>query len=195
VPAIKTVVDRLCEGTLRCEEVRPALVLAGNLPPVSLRRPEMFTGAGRRRRWSDEDKARIVAEIGERRLGLFSSPTAWIVAAAVVWLATSVAKSRERSFRSGRSTVRSGMLSAFKFWTPNDNPHHASASGDARQRSWGTGDDDARRQNDEPCRSGCQDFGQQQTLAPRRSRKGSMISTSVPTRYCLKANGQRRQGP
>jgi hypothetical protein len=36
--------------------------------------------------------------------------------------------------------------SAFKFWTPNDNPHHASASGAARQRSWGTGDDDARRQ-------------------------------------------------
>jgi hypothetical protein len=63
VLAIKTVVDRLCEGTLRGEEARPALVLAGNLPPVSLRRLEMFTGAGRRRRWSDEDKARIVAEI------------------------------------------------------------------------------------------------------------------------------------
>jgi hypothetical protein len=46
---------------------------------------------------------------GERRLGLFSGPTAWIVAAAVVWLATSVAKSLERSFRSGRSTVRAGV--------------------------------------------------------------------------------------
>jgi hypothetical protein len=63
VLAIKTVVDRLCEGTLRGEEARPALVLAGNLPPASLPRLEMFTGAGRRRRWSDEDKARIVAEI------------------------------------------------------------------------------------------------------------------------------------
>jgi transposase len=28
-----------------------------------VRRLEIFTGAGRRRRWSDEDKARIVAEI------------------------------------------------------------------------------------------------------------------------------------
>ena len=28
-----------------------------------VRRIEVFTGAGRRRRWSDEDKARIVAEI------------------------------------------------------------------------------------------------------------------------------------
>jgi transposase len=28
-----------------------------------VRRLEVFTGAGRRRRWSDEDKARIVAEI------------------------------------------------------------------------------------------------------------------------------------
>jgi transposase len=28
-----------------------------------VRRPEVFTGAGRRRKWSDEDKARIVAEI------------------------------------------------------------------------------------------------------------------------------------
>ncbi|ABD85714.1 transposase IS3/IS911 [Rhodopseudomonas palustris BisB18] len=28
-----------------------------------VRRPEVFTGAGRRRAWSDEDKARLVAEI------------------------------------------------------------------------------------------------------------------------------------
>ena len=28
-----------------------------------IRRLEIFTGAGRRRKWSDEDKARIVAEI------------------------------------------------------------------------------------------------------------------------------------
>lgn len=28
-----------------------------------VRRLEVFTGAGRRRKWSDEDKARIVAEI------------------------------------------------------------------------------------------------------------------------------------
>jgi hypothetical protein len=59
VLTIKTVVDRLCEGTLRGEEARPALVLAGNLPPVSLRRLEMFTGAGRRRRWSETTRGSL----------------------------------------------------------------------------------------------------------------------------------------
>jgi transposase len=32
--------------------------------PEPVRRLEVFTGAGRRRTWRDEDKARIVAEIG-----------------------------------------------------------------------------------------------------------------------------------
>src|ERR1700730_7611687 len=31
--------------------------------PEPVRRLEVFTGAGRRRKWSEEDKARIVAEI------------------------------------------------------------------------------------------------------------------------------------
>jgi transposase len=41
---------------LRMDTVRSAIT-----EPV--RRLEVFTGAGRRRKWSDEDKARIVAEI------------------------------------------------------------------------------------------------------------------------------------
>ncbi|WP_431015550.1 IS66-like element accessory protein TnpA [Bradyrhizobium pachyrhizi] len=62
-----------------------------------VRRLEVFTGAGRRRKWSDEDKARIVAEIvASGVFGVFSGPTAWIVAAAVVWLATLVARSAGR---------------------------------------------------------------------------------------------------
>jgi uncharacterized membrane protein YjjP (DUF1212 family) len=35
VLAITTVVDRLCDGSLNGEDARPALLLAGNLPPVS----------------------------------------------------------------------------------------------------------------------------------------------------------------
>ena len=59
--------------------------------PKPVRRLEVFTGAGRRRTWRDEDKARIVAEIATggnsvcavtRRHGL--SPLQ------LVWLATSV---------------------------------------------------------------------------------------------------------
>jgi transposase len=60
-----------------------------------VRRLEVITGAGRRQKWSDEDKARIVAEI---------------VASgdAVVWLAPSVARGSGRAFRSKRSTVCAG---------------------------------------------------------------------------------------
>ena len=125
----------------------------------------MFTGAGRRRRWSDEDKARIVAEIvasGDsvcsvaRRHGLsprqlFGSPR-------------QLRKAANDHSEAEEVQFVPACQSAFKFWTPNDNPHHASASGDARQRSWGTGDDDARRQNDKPCRSGCQDFDKDHEL-------------------------------
>jgi uncharacterized membrane protein YjjP (DUF1212 family) len=46
VLAITTVVDRLCDGTLRREEARPALLLAGNLPPVSTRRFTSFAAIG-----------------------------------------------------------------------------------------------------------------------------------------------------
>src|SRR5690349_16786572 len=35
VLAVTTVVDQLCDGTLRGEGARPALLLAGNLPPAS----------------------------------------------------------------------------------------------------------------------------------------------------------------
>ena len=55
-----------------------------------VRRLEVFTGAGRRRKWSDEDKARIVAEIvasGDLVSARGAAP--WIVAAAIVWLAPS----------------------------------------------------------------------------------------------------------
>jgi uncharacterized membrane protein YjjP (DUF1212 family) len=46
VLAITTVVDRLCDGTLRGEEARPALLLAGNLPPVSTLRFTSFAATG-----------------------------------------------------------------------------------------------------------------------------------------------------
>ena len=46
----------ICESAVsRMDTVRSAIT-----EPV--RRLEVFTGAGRRRKWSDEDKARIVAE-------------------------------------------------------------------------------------------------------------------------------------
>jgi len=57
-------------------------------------------------------------------------------------------------------------------------PQSSPPSGDARQRSWGTGDDDARKQNDKPCRFGCQDFGQQkgtETLATLLSQSETVI--------------------
>jgi uncharacterized membrane protein YjjP (DUF1212 family) len=46
VLAIATVVDRLCEGTLRREEARPALLSAANLPPVSTLRFTSFAAIG-----------------------------------------------------------------------------------------------------------------------------------------------------
>jgi uncharacterized membrane protein YjjP (DUF1212 family) len=46
VLAITTVVDRLCDGTLRAEEARPALLLAGNLPPTSTLRFTSFAAIG-----------------------------------------------------------------------------------------------------------------------------------------------------
>ena len=55
-------------------------------------RLEVFTGAGRRRTWSDEDKARIVAEIVAS--GDFVSAVArrhGLVAAAIIWLAAAIA--------------------------------------------------------------------------------------------------------
>ena len=55
------------------------------------RRLEVFTGAGRRRTWSEADKARVVAEI-ESSGDSVSGVGDRIVAAAIVWLA---AASRE----------------------------------------------------------------------------------------------------
>jgi uncharacterized membrane protein YjjP (DUF1212 family) len=46
VLAIATIVDRLCDGTLRAEEARPALLLAGNLPPASIPRFTSFAAIG-----------------------------------------------------------------------------------------------------------------------------------------------------
>lgn len=52
-----------------------------------VRRLEVLTGAGRRRTWRDEDKARIVAEIATsgdpvcavaRRHGLLLQPVVWL---------------------------------------------------------------------------------------------------------------------
>jgi transposase len=137
VLAIKTVVDRLCEGTLGGEEARPALVLAGNLPPVStLRRLEVFTGAGRRRRWSDKDKARIVAEI------VASGDSVCSIARRHGLSPRQLFGSRRQLRKAANDHCEAEEVqfvpachSAFKFWKPNDNAHHASGSGDARQRS------------------------------------------------------------
>jgi uncharacterized membrane protein YjjP (DUF1212 family) len=46
VLAISTVVDRLCDGLLRAEEVQAALLSAGNLPPVSTLRFTSFAAIG-----------------------------------------------------------------------------------------------------------------------------------------------------
>jgi len=46
VLAVTAVVDRLCDGTLRAEEARPALLLAGNLPPASTPRFTAFAAIG-----------------------------------------------------------------------------------------------------------------------------------------------------
>jgi hypothetical protein len=105
---------------------------------------------------------------GEGRLGLFSSPTPWIVAAAVVWLATSVAKTiipKRKKYSWCRRVNRRS----------NFGRRMTNASGDARQRSWGTGDDDARRHNDKPCRFGCQDLAQQK----KQDARAAAISQSV----------------
>ena len=69
--------------------------------PIAITEPvhrlEVFTGAGRQRTWRDEDKARIVAEIvTSGDLGLCRSSSPWIVTAAVVWLAASIAGFRGR---------------------------------------------------------------------------------------------------
>ena len=62
-----------------------------NTKPVH--RLEVFTGAGRRRTWSAEDKALIVAEsLGKRRFCLSRGPTARTFTTAIVWLATGVAR-------------------------------------------------------------------------------------------------------
>jgi uncharacterized membrane protein YjjP (DUF1212 family) len=49
VLAITTVVDRLCEGRLRGEDVRPALLLAANLPLVSACASRHLLPSARRR--------------------------------------------------------------------------------------------------------------------------------------------------
>jgi hypothetical protein len=47
-----------------------------------VRRLEVFSGAGRRRTWRDQDKARICCrDRDERRLGLCRGSTPWIIAA------------------------------------------------------------------------------------------------------------------
>jgi uncharacterized membrane protein YjjP (DUF1212 family) len=46
VLAITKVVDRLCDGTLRPDEARPALESAGNLPPISTLRFTLFAAIG-----------------------------------------------------------------------------------------------------------------------------------------------------
>jgi uncharacterized membrane protein YjjP (DUF1212 family) len=46
VLAITKVVDRLCDGSLRFEEARPALLLAGSLPPVSTLHFTSFAAIG-----------------------------------------------------------------------------------------------------------------------------------------------------
>ena len=62
-------------------------------------RLEVFTGAGRRRSFSDEDKARIVAEIVTSGDFCFRrGETTWIVATAVVWLAAASAQSPRLRF-------------------------------------------------------------------------------------------------
>ena len=63
-----------------------------------VRRLEVFTGAGRRRTWRDEDKARIVAEIATSGDSVCRGSTPWIIAAAVVWLATSIERIRGWTF-------------------------------------------------------------------------------------------------
>jgi hypothetical protein len=46
VLAITAIVDRLCDGALRADEARPALLSAGNLPPVSTLRFTSFAAIG-----------------------------------------------------------------------------------------------------------------------------------------------------
>jgi transposase len=55
-------------------------------------RLEVFTGAGRRRTWSAEDKARIVAEIVASDDSVSAlGPTARTFVVAIIWLATGIA--------------------------------------------------------------------------------------------------------
>ncbi|NUU41839.1 threonine/serine ThrE exporter family protein [Tardiphaga robiniae] len=46
VLAVTAVVDRLCDGTLRAEEARSALLLAGNVPPISTLQFTSFAAFG-----------------------------------------------------------------------------------------------------------------------------------------------------
>src|SRR3984957_6482627 len=56
----------ICESPSLVLTVRLRMDTVHSAITEPVRRLEVFTGAGRRRKWSDEDKARIVAEIGAR---------------------------------------------------------------------------------------------------------------------------------
>src|ERR1700720_2721150 len=53
----------ICESAACALTVRLRMDTVDNAITKPARRLEVFTGAGRRRTWSDEDKARVVAEI------------------------------------------------------------------------------------------------------------------------------------
>ena len=53
----------ICESAVLVLTVRLRMDTVDNAITKPVHRLEVFTGAGRRRTWSDEDKARIVAEI------------------------------------------------------------------------------------------------------------------------------------
>jgi transposase len=55
-----------------------------------VRRLEVFTGAGRRRTWRDQDKARIVAEIATSGDSVCAVARPTDYRPAIVWLATSI---------------------------------------------------------------------------------------------------------
>ena len=61
-------------------------------------RLEVFTGAGRRRTWSDEDKARIVAEIVASGDSVLPWPDGMDFATAIVWLAAAIASVPDCAF-------------------------------------------------------------------------------------------------
>jgi transposase len=53
-----------------------------------VRRIEVFTGAGRRRNWSGEEKARIVAESMVSEASVCSVATPWTFSAAIIRVAS-----------------------------------------------------------------------------------------------------------